>query len=257
LGQARLRYCRPRHWGHDDERPVPHNCITLLLLRTQPLVLLFLHTCGGVTMYSDLLLNRIVAPVEESEEQIQDLITEIEELENLLSPEAQELIRDLRPHLVTDDVYEQMDEDSSLGERLSDKLSSFAGSWKFIIGFMLMMVVWMATNVYLGAAAFDPFPFILLNLTLSTLAALQAPVILMSQNRQAAKDRAQAENDYQVNLKNEVEIADLHRKIDMLTESLTMQTRLVNALVDARRKELNATVRMIERVSAQPGGNGI
>ena len=208
-------------------------------------------------MYSDLLLNRIVAPVEDSEEQIQDLITEIEELENLLSPEAQELIRDLRPHLVTDDVYEQIDEDASIGDRLADKLSTLAGSWKFIIGFTFMMIVWMGLNGYLGTNAFDPFPFILLNLTLSTVAALQAPVILMSQNRQATKDRAQAENDYQVNLKNEVEIADLHRKIDILSESMAMQTRLVNALVEARRKELNATVRMMERASAQPGGNGI
>lgn len=199
-------------------------------------------------MYNDLLLNRIVAPVEDTDEQVQDLIDEIEELENLLSPEAQELIADLRPHIVTDDVYEQIDERASFGDRLSDKLSTFAGSWKFISIFVVLMGVWMVTNIYLGTQAFDPFPFILLNLTLSTLAALQAPVILMSQNRQAAKDRAQSENDYQVNLKNEVEIADLHRKIDSLTDALTMQTRLVNVLVEARRKELNATVRMIERV---------
>jgi uncharacterized membrane protein len=199
-------------------------------------------------MYNDLLLNRIVPPVEGSEEQIQDLITEIEELENLLSPEAQELIADLRPHIVTDDVYEQIDESASFGDRLADKLSTFAGSWTFIIFFVALMIFWMGSNLYLGTQAFDPFPFILLNLALSTLAALQAPVILMSQNRQASKDRAQSENDYQVNLKNEVEIADLHRKIDALTDALTMQTRLVNVLVEARRKELNATVRMIERV---------
>jgi uncharacterized membrane protein len=105
----------------------------------------------------------------------------------------------------------------------------------------------------MGNSAFDPFPFILLNLTLSTLAALQAPVILMAQNRQASKDRAVAQNDFQVNLKNEVEIADLHRKIDTLTDALTMQTRLVNALVEARRKELNATVRMIEQVRSGDG----
>ncbi|MBZ0278538.1 MAG: DUF1003 domain-containing protein, partial [Anaerolineae bacterium] len=88
--------------------------------------------------------------------------------------------------------------------------------------------------------------FILLNLTLSTLAALQAPVILMSQNRQSAKDRAVAQNDFQVNLKNEVEIADLHRKLDSLNDALMMQTRLVSALVEARRKELSATVRVME-----------
>src|SRR6185436_18735289 len=88
--------------------------------------------------------------------------------------------------------------------------------------------------------------FILLNLALSTLAALQAPVILMSQNRAATKDRAVAQNDYQVNLKSEVEIADLHRKVDTLTEALTMQTKMMNALIEARRKELSATVRAME-----------
>jgi len=197
-------------------------------------------------MYNDLLLNRLVAPVDSEDEQIQDLIEEIEELDSLLSPEAQELIRDLRPYIVTDDVYEDIDEQASFGERVADKLSIFAGSWKFILSFMLLMVVWIIANATLGDGAFDPFPFILLNLTLSTLAALQAPVILMAQNRQSAKDRAVAQNDFQVNLKNEVEIADLHRKIDILTDSLTIQTKLVNALVEARRKELSATVRMIE-----------
>ncbi len=197
-------------------------------------------------MYNDLLLNRLVAPVDSEDEQIQDLIDEIEELDSLLSPEAQELIRDLRPYIVTDDVYEDIDEQASFGERVADKLSIFAGSWKFIISFALLMVVWITINAIRGETAFDPFPFILLNLTLSTLAALQAPVILMAQNRQSAKDRAVAQNDFQVNLKNEVEIADLHRKIDILTDSLTIQTKLVNALVEARRKELSATVRMIE-----------
>lgn len=199
-------------------------------------------------MYNDLLLNRIVPPVDNAEEEVQGLIEEIEELDSLLSPEAQELIRDLRPYIVTDDVYEEIDEAASIGDRLADKISTFAGSWKFIISFGLIMVVWVTINARMGDSAFDPFPFILLNLTLSTIAALQAPVILMAQNRQASKDRAVAQNDFQVNLKNEVEIADLHRKIDSLTDALTMQTRLVNALVEARRKELNATVRMIEQV---------
>jgi len=197
-------------------------------------------------MYNDLLLNRIVAPIEDQDDQIQDLIDEIEELDSLLSPEAQELIRDLRPHIVTDDVYEEIDEQASVGDRMADKMATFAGSWRFIIMFGLIMVVWISANAVMGMRAFDPYPFILLNLTLSTLAALQAPVILMSQNRQASKDRAVAQNDFQVNIKNEVEIADLHRKMDTLTDALTMQTRLVNALVEARRKELNATIRLME-----------
>ncbi len=198
-------------------------------------------------MYNDLLLNRIAAaPVDDVDARIEELIEEIEELSSLAGPEAQRLIRDLRPHLVTDDVYEDIDEKASLGDRLADKMASVAGSWRFILSFGLLMVVWIGANAYLGAGAFDPFPFILLNLTLSTLAALQAPVILMSQNRQATKDRAVAQNDFQVNLKNEVEIADLHRKIDMLSDGMMLQTRLVNALVEARRKELSATVRVME-----------
>ncbi|NWF68492.1 MAG: DUF1003 domain-containing protein [Chloroflexi bacterium] len=199
-------------------------------------------------MYNDLLLDRMAAVENDSDtdERIQELISEIEELDSLLGPEAQALIRDLRGHTVTDDVYEDIDEHSTFGQRMADKLASLAGSWFFIIAFVLIMAVWIGANIYLGAQAFDPFPFILLNLTLSTLAALQAPVILMAQNRQAAKDRAMAENDYQVNLKSEVEIADLHRKIDSLTDALCAQTKLVNALVSARRQELNATVRAME-----------
>jgi uncharacterized membrane protein len=206
-------------------------------------------------MYNDLLLDRIVVPMDDDQDaRIQELIDEIEELENLLSPEAQELISDLRPRIVTDDVYEEIDEQASVGDRLADKLAAFAGSWRFIILFTLVMIAWMAANTYLAERAFDPFPFILLNLTLSTLAALQAPVILMAQNRQAKKDRAVAENDYQVNLKNEIEIADLHRKMDNLTDVVAMQTKLVNALVEARRKELSATARMMAKVrSERPG----
>ena len=204
-------------------------------------------------MYNDLLLNRLAAAPVDEDAEIQDLIDEIEELDTLLDPEAQALIRDLRPYIVTDDVYEDIDEQASFGDRLADRFSTLAGSWKFIIVFSLLMAAWISANATLGEGAFDPFPFILLNLALSTLAALQAPVILMAQNRQSAKDRAVAQNDYQVNLKNEVEIADLHRKIDSLTDVIAVQNRLVNALVEARRKELSATVRVMESVRGEPG----
>ncbi len=210
-------------------------------------------------MYNDLLIDRLTVPVDDDDDaRVQVLIDEIEELESLLSPAAQELIRDLRPRSVTDDVYEEIDETATFGERVADKMALFAGSWTFILSFGFMMAVWIGINGVLGGRAFDPFPFILLNLTLSSLAALQAPVILMAQNRQSEKDRAVAKNDYQVNLKNELEIADMHRKVDAMIEGMAMQTRLVNALVAARRQELSATVRLIEtqRGTGTTGQNG-
>jgi uncharacterized membrane protein len=103
----------------------------------------------------------------------------------------------------------------TLGERLSDRLASFGGSWTFIVIFFTVLVAWMAFNVVTVARdIFDPYPFILLNLVLSCLAAIQAPIIMMSQNRQEAKDRLRSENDYRVNLKAELEIRHLHEKID-------------------------------------------
>jgi uncharacterized membrane protein len=197
-------------------------------------------------MYNDLLLDRLAAVPDDTDTRIQELITEIEELDSLLSPEAQSLIRNLRPVTVTDDVYDSIDERASFGDRIADRLATFAGSWRFILSFALFMGIWVGGNLYLGAQAIDPAPFILLNLGLSTLAAFQGPVILMSQNRQSAKDRAVAENDYQVNLKNELEIADLHRKMDALLSTIDVQSRLITALASARRQELNATVRAIE-----------
>ncbi|HEX3711092.1 MAG TPA: DUF1003 domain-containing protein, partial [Pseudolabrys sp.] len=103
----------------------------------------------------------------------------------------------------------------TLGERLSDQLASFGGSWTFIVIFFAVLIVWMAFNVWAATRnVFDPYPFILLNLVLSCLAAIQAPIIMMSQNRQEAKDRLRSENDYRVNLKAELEIRHLHEKID-------------------------------------------
>jgi uncharacterized membrane protein len=178
---------------------------------------------------------------------IEGLIEDIEELDSLVDDEAADLIEELRPYIVTEDVYEDIDEQESLWDKAADKIATAVGSWTFIGSFLFMMVCWMALNVYLKDRALDPFPFILLNLALSTLAGLQAPVILMSQNRQSEKDRAIAHNDYQVNLKAELEIADLHRKVDELTDALMMQSKMMNALLNARRDELRVTVREIER----------
>jgi uncharacterized membrane protein len=108
-------------------------------------------------------------------------------------------------------------DDRTFGERVADGVAHFGGSWTFIGIFMLFLGLWVATNVWLlRADTFDPYPFIFLNLLLSMLAALQAPVIMMSQNRHAERDRAAAEHDYQVNLKAELEIMALHDKLDQL-----------------------------------------
>lgn len=184
---------------------------------------------------------------EEYDARIDEIIEDIEDLDSLVSEEARELIEELRPISISEDVYEDMEEDASFAQRMADHIAVLAGSWTFIIGFMLMMGLWMGVNLYLGVSAFDRFPFILLNLALSTLAALQAPVILMSQNRQAEKDRAMAQNDYQVNLKSELEIADLHRKVDELTQLMTAQSRMMNALITTRRQESDSRRRDTRR----------
>ena len=118
---------------------------------------------------------------------------------------------------IAENVEADFDEDRTLGEKLSDALASFGGSWWFLISFGGFIAVWMAINLFQGMTdAFDPYPFILLNLVLSTLAAIQAPIIMMSQKRQEAKDRVRSLNDYRVNLKAELEIRHLHEKLDHL-----------------------------------------
>ena len=120
-------------------------------------------------------------------------------------------------HPVSRNLNREFESSLTLGERLSDGLANFGGSWTFIGIFMAMMVIWMGFNSFaLIEKPFDPFPFILLNLVLSCLAAIQAPVIMMSQNRQEAKDRLRAENDFEINLKAEIEIRKLHERMDHL-----------------------------------------
>jgi uncharacterized membrane protein len=115
------------------------------------------------------------------------------------------------------DKIEEVDLTPTIGQRLADKVASFGGSWTFILSFGGFLFIWIAANAFfLASKPFDPYPFILLNLILSTLAALQAPVIMMSQNRQEEKDRDRAKKDYMINLKSELEIRMLHEKIDHL-----------------------------------------
>lgn len=119
--------------------------------------------------------------------------------------------------VLTENIQDEIDTQISLGDRLADKIASFGGSWAFIITFFSFIVMWMAVNIFLlSTKAFDPYPFILLNLILSCLAAIQAPIIMMSQNRQEQKDRIRGEHDYKVNLKAELEIKLLSEKMDHL-----------------------------------------
>ncbi len=118
---------------------------------------------------------------------------------------------------ISDIVEDEGNTKLSFGQKIADKVADFGGSWTFIISFMIFIFIWICLNVFwLLNKQFDPYPFILLNLILSTLAALQAPVIMMSQNRQEEKDRERAKQDYMVNLKAELEIGMLHEKIDHL-----------------------------------------
>ena len=129
-------------------------------------------------------------------------------------------------------IEEEID-NRTFGQRVADKVAAFGGSWTFIISFFVFILIWIASNVYLLTnKGFDPYPFILLNLILSCLASLQAPIIMMSQNRQEEKDRKRSENDYLINLKSELEIRALNQKIDLLLEEQ------IKILFDSQAKQL-------------------
>lgn len=108
----------------------------------------------------------------------------------------------------------------TFGEKTADNLTKFAGSWTFILGFIIFLLLWMSANFYAWVEKWDPYPFILLNLVLSTIAALQAPVILMSQNREEQRDRLRAEYDYRVNVKAEKEIVEIKKQLDRIEKKL-------------------------------------
>jgi uncharacterized membrane protein len=136
-----------------------------------------------------------------------------------------EVLRDIRHDMTNEEVLNLLadskisispkneKEKYTLGQRAADKIAKFAGSWAFIFSFTGVLILWMVINTMLATKAFDPYPFILLNLVLSCVAAIQAPLIMMSQNRQEEKDRHRAENDYKVNLKTEIMIEDIFDKV--------------------------------------------
>jgi uncharacterized membrane protein len=134
-----------------------------------------------------------------------------------LSETEQKVVDALRNKTLLSDDPTDDDDNSTFGQRIADVVASFGGSWTFIIIFVSILLIWIGVNAFIFLnKGFDPYPFILLNLLLSCIAALQAPVIMMSQNRQGEKDREKAQNDYMINLKSELEIRMLHEKIDHL-----------------------------------------
>ena len=154
-----------------------------------------------------------------------------------------EILKDVRRDMTDEEVLNLLadskisenpaGEPDSLGQRAADTIARFAGSWAFIFSFTGVLVLWMVINVVLAARAFDPYPFILLNLVLSCVAAIQAPLIMMSQNRQEEKDRRRAENDYKVNLKTEIMIEDLYDKVNLL---LARQAELEKGCKEPKKK---------------------
>ena len=132
---------------------------------------------------------------------------------------------------ISEDINETFDDRQTFGERLADRVATFGGSWTFLIAFGLFLLAWTVLNLVLRRDAFDPYPFIFLNLMLSMIAAAQAPIIMMSQNRQAQKDRLDAGNDYQVNLKAEIEIMALLEKVEHLTARQEEQTEMIERLL--------------------------
>ncbi len=134
-------------------------------------------------------------------------------------------------------------DNSSFSQKISDKVAKFGGSWRFIIFFLSLMAVWIFFNVVaLTKYRFDPYPFILMNLVLSCIAALQAPIIMMSQNRQEEKDRKRSENDYLVNLKAELQIRSLHQKMDLLLEEQ------IKSLYDSQMKQFVLLKEIIAKI---------
>jgi len=162
-----------------------------------------------------------------------------------LSVLEEDVLRAIREQeILTENVNQEFDEALTFGDSISDKIAKFGGSWKFILSFGGILIAWIILNSLLLAARkpFDPYPYILLNLVLSCIAALQAPVIMMSQNRQAAKDRLQAENEYRVNLKSELEIRVVNERVEhllkkqwqRLLEIQEIQTDLIRQMVRDR-----------------------
>lgn len=191
------------------------------------------------TALSDMMRNYITSRTEEEERLQKQLNKKIE--------------REYTEEKVLENMDYGNEKPPTFGERWADRIADFGGSWKFIGIFVAIIVVWMITNVvFLREKGFDPYPFILLNLVLSCLAALQAPIIMMSQNRQEDKDRAHAEYDFRVNVKAEAEIRSLHEKMDHL---LLYQHRNVDELFQLQLDMMQMMQQRIDALTQAQNGN--
>lgn len=139
--------------------------------------------------------------------------------QKLEDKDREELIEMVINNPISVDVDKQQEESTTFGERMADKISAIAGSWFFIMLFVLFLILWIILNAFVLTEKVDPYPFILLNLVLSCISAIQAPIIMMSQNREAKKDSMRNQNDYIVDLKSELILEDLHRKLELLLEN--------------------------------------
>lgn len=180
----------------------------------------------------------------------------IEELLQQEHGEFSELDREVAESIAKQDTIAENTEEEfeeqhqTLGDRAADRMASFGGSWLFLLSFAAVLVVWMAVNVFAGLRAFDPYPFILLNLCLSCLAAVQAPIIMMSQKRQETKDRLRADNDYRVNLKAELEIRHLHEKMDYLISRQWQRLAEIQQMqIDVMQEQVTPVKRVVRRAT--------
>lgn len=182
--------------------------------------------------------------INQAQEQFKKLF--LEKLGTFSKQEREFLHRVMEHRHVTRNINTEFDGQLTFGQRLADNVAKFGGSWTFIIIFGLSLLTWVILNSVILARykdAFDPFPYILLNLFLSMLASIQAPIIMMSQNRQATKDRLDAAHDYEVNLKAEMEIENLHQKLDELRETQWAE------LVEMQQEQIRLLTRLLEEKS--------
>jgi len=180
-----------------------------------------------------------------NQEQLKELV--LEKINHLTKREQDMIRRILQRSHVSRNINKEFDEQLTFGQRLADRVASFGGSWTFILIFGAILIFWVVLNSVVLARynqAFDPYPYILLNLFLSMLASIQAPIIMMSQNRQAAKDRLDAAHDYEINLKAELEIASLHAKMDELREKQWAD------LVAMQQEQINLLMKLLEKKNA-------